>query len=167
MIYFIRAGYSGPVKIGTAVDVRGRRSILQCAHYEQLTVVRQIEGGREGEAWLHQQFKELRIRGDWFHFDERMLAIEVPQDLPPNVIQLRPGPKGGFSDIIRLWPNRMAFARAIGVQYTTANAMYQRNSIAGKYFSDVVRGAKGIGHPEVTHERLASLAESAARGSGA
>jgi hypothetical protein len=153
-VYFIRAGEGGPVKIGTAIDVRARFSTLQTGHYERLTLIRQVEGAEAQERWLHAQFDTLRIRGEWFRFDPAMLTIQPPHIVQDAVAYNREpvGRKdrtGAFVDVIRLWPNRAEFARAINVPYVTAQQMELRNSIGINHWKAVVAGAAVIGHPEV------------------
>lgn len=74
-VYFIRAGESGPVKIGSADDVAHRIAELQAGNPEPLILLRQIDGGRQTEHFTHRHFKHLRIRGEWFVFDESMLTF--------------------------------------------------------------------------------------------
>ena len=82
-VYFMRAGLSGPVKIGRADDVPARMYALQTGHYETLNVVRTVEGGEAEETSFHRQFKHRHIRGEWFHWDENMLLAEAkPLHLP-------------------------------------------------------------------------------------
>jgi hypothetical protein len=76
--YFIRAGVSGPIKIGVATNVDHRLASLQTGHYQKLTVIRLIRGNAERA--LHRKFAHLRIRGEWFHFDEAMLAADIVDD---------------------------------------------------------------------------------------
>jgi hypothetical protein len=80
-IYFVRSGEHGPVKIGFAVSCTVRLAELQCGNPEQLYLVRQIRGERLHEAWFHTQFAHLRIRGEWFHFDEAMMTLCPPSNL--------------------------------------------------------------------------------------
>lgn len=72
--YIIRAGLTGPVKIGKADDVEARRADLQTAHHETLHVLRVIDTAFDAEAILHAKFAALRIRGEWFEFDAEMLS---------------------------------------------------------------------------------------------
>lgn len=77
MIYFIQAGEDGPVKIGVAEDPAARLGDLQTAHYELLTIIRLVEGGRAMECAFHAAFSSRRIRREWFHFHPRMLSLTV------------------------------------------------------------------------------------------
>lgn len=74
-VYIIRAGYSGPVKIGKADCVPDRVRDLQTAHYEELRIIRVIHA--DAERQFHRHFSHLRIRGEWFHFDDEMLSFEA------------------------------------------------------------------------------------------
>jgi len=81
--YIIRAGLTGPVKIGRADDVEARRRDLQTAHHETLHVLRVLDTPFDAEPILHAKFAALRIRGEWFEFDQEMLSFvpETPVDL--------------------------------------------------------------------------------------
>lgn len=77
-VYLIQAGENGPVKIGFAAHVTIRLADLQSAHYEELRLLRTVsDAGRNVERWLHRQFREQRIRGEWFRFDPAMLTVDV------------------------------------------------------------------------------------------
>lgn len=72
-IYFIGAE-SGPVKIGKAVCPFTRLKCLQTAHHERLTLLAICEGGAGRERGYHRQFKEHRIRGEWFARSPELVA---------------------------------------------------------------------------------------------
>jgi len=76
MIYFIRAGASGPIKIGFADDPAQRLVALQNSHWENLTLLRVIDGPKDLEKRYHETFKSGHIRSEWFKFDARMLTID-------------------------------------------------------------------------------------------
>lgn len=78
MIYFIRAGADGPVKIGMAGNVASRLRGLQSAHWQTLHLVRTLAGGRLAEGRLHRHYAHLSLRGEWFSWDESMMTIELP-----------------------------------------------------------------------------------------
>ena len=83
-VYFIRAGETGPVKIGWTKDVEDRRKILQTSQPELLQVIRVVDGTRSLERWLHDRFAALRLVGEWFRFDADMLAITLSDlEVPP------------------------------------------------------------------------------------
>lgn len=77
-VYFIQAGDGGPVKIGKADDVRARLADLQVAHWCELSLIREIDGGHKVERWLHRHYAPGRLRGEWFEFSECMLTVAPP-----------------------------------------------------------------------------------------
>ena len=79
MIYIIRAGLCGLVKIGTAIDPQGRLKALQTGHYESLHIIRLLEGNHERESFFHRQFRGWHIRHEWYHFDDSMMTYEPPE----------------------------------------------------------------------------------------
>ena len=78
MIYFIRAGADGPVKIGYAASVARRVALIQAGNHQRFTLLRTLPGRRDAEAWLHHRFAAGRIDREWFAFDPTMLTVEVP-----------------------------------------------------------------------------------------
>ena len=78
-VYFIRAGETGPVKIGWAKDAEARRKQLQTSHHEPLRVIRTIEAGRKAEVWLQDHFAAWCLHGEWFQMIPEMLIIEPPE----------------------------------------------------------------------------------------
>ena len=82
--YILRAGDTDMVKIGWAdQDVEARRSILQTAHWLELTIIRVIEGEPWIERGMHRMFAARCVRGEWFRFHEEMLTISVDVLDPP------------------------------------------------------------------------------------
>lgn len=83
MIYFIRAGESGPIKIGSSGSPETRmRKFFQPGNHEALSLIRTLPGGAADEHWFHARFNHRRIRGEWFHFDPLMLTIAPPPVAP-------------------------------------------------------------------------------------
>lgn len=67
MIYFIRSGKRGPIKIGyTENNIEGRIRELQCGSPEPLTLMGVMPGDISKEKELHEKFKEHRMVGEWF-----------------------------------------------------------------------------------------------------
>ena len=81
VIYFIRAGGRGPVKIGRAVNVKRRLESLQISHWEKLRLLRTMPGNDVVERWMHHHFRKHRIRGEWFHYHDAMRTIDVPVEV--------------------------------------------------------------------------------------
>jgi hypothetical protein len=73
IVYFIRSGTDGPIKIGKASDVMRRLSGLQSAHAEELRLLATTRAVTEDE--LHQRFAHLRMRGEWFRAEPELLAF--------------------------------------------------------------------------------------------
>lgn len=73
-VYLIRAGQTGPAKIGWAVDPIQRTAEFQTGHYETLHLLKMWKGGRAEEDALHGRFAALWIRGEWFAFSRDMLG---------------------------------------------------------------------------------------------
>ncbi len=69
MVYFVHAA-SGPIKIGSTVDVATRLLELQVSHWEKLSVVG-VCHLKEHE--VHDRFGHLRIRGEWFRAEPELL----------------------------------------------------------------------------------------------
>lgn len=96
MIYFMRAGESGHVKIGWTKDhetLLSRRATLQTGQPHPLVVLRTIDDApRQAEGWLHGFFAGVRAAGEWFEFQPDMLTIEPP----PAPTEGWPGPSTRF-----------------------------------------------------------------------
>ena len=82
MIYFITQG-DEYVKIGYGVDPEARLSQLQVGNPERLKLLACFSGGQQEELCLHDFLKALRIRGEWFEFNEevrRFIHVLVDSD---------------------------------------------------------------------------------------
>lgn len=65
-VYFIQAGFTGPIKIGSAVDPAKRLNNLQCGNHEELRVRELVLADQTTEATFHAHWREAHIRGEWF-----------------------------------------------------------------------------------------------------
>jgi hypothetical protein len=74
VVYFIRAGDDGPVKIGLTFDVASRMSALQLANAAMLRVIHSVDGDKDTESIAHEDFRPFHIRGEWFRFDGSMIG---------------------------------------------------------------------------------------------
>lgn len=74
MIYFIGNEY-GAIKIGYTGDfsAQGRLGGLQTANASQLTMLGREDGTPQDEGNLQAKFAHLRIRGEWFVADDKLL----------------------------------------------------------------------------------------------
>jgi hypothetical protein len=66
MIYFVREGLTGPIKIGFSDSTRQRVNSLRSASPNVLTCLAVMRGTRIDEYKLHQQFSDTRVQGEWF-----------------------------------------------------------------------------------------------------
>lgn len=75
LVYFLRMGEDGPVKIGISSDVKKRVKTLQTAIPYELKLLGAIPGGARAEAFLHQLFDSYRLKGEWFTADPVLLSF--------------------------------------------------------------------------------------------
>jgi hypothetical protein len=73
VVYFVRAGDNGPIKIGQAANLKNRLADLQQAHWEKLVVLASSGSLRERE--VHAKFRHLRIRGEWFQPADELVSF--------------------------------------------------------------------------------------------
>jgi len=77
MIYFIQQGHDGPMKIGYTKNhrtVKTRLSALQIGSSYKLRLRGLFHGTPKDEHYLHNKFKHLRIRGEWFKSNKTLLG---------------------------------------------------------------------------------------------
>lgn len=90
MIYFLRAGDTGHVKIGWTKSegtLKRRIGELQGGQPFRLTVVRTLpDAPRWVEVWLHGFFSGVRMIGEWFTFQPEMLSVVPPKERPPRPV---------------------------------------------------------------------------------
>lgn len=78
LIYFVRAGADGPIKIGyTRTSLNARLAFLQVGNAETLTVIQRALCGPGFERVLHERFAHLRIRGEWFRPEPELLEYAL------------------------------------------------------------------------------------------
>lgn len=82
VVYFIQAGENGPVKIGWSKKITERVAGLQVGNPVKLTILRTVVAEPWVESWFHDEFDELRLQGEWFSFDEKMLSLLAPAEKP-------------------------------------------------------------------------------------
>lgn len=67
MIYFVKQGRTGAIKIGyTNGDVKVRLAALQTASPERLILLGCVEGNRDTEKQPHQFFSAHKLNGEWY-----------------------------------------------------------------------------------------------------
>jgi hypothetical protein len=81
MIYFLRAGLDGHVKIGWTRDegmLHSRIRSIQGAQPFLLVVLRPLDAPRWVETWLQGYFAGVRAAGEWFAYQPEVLTVEPP-----------------------------------------------------------------------------------------
>ncbi|ATW24152.1 GIY-YIG nuclease family protein [Candidatus Formimonas warabiya] len=76
-VYFIQAGYEGPIKIGSSNNVEKRLNSLQTSCPDKLMVLHFTTGGRALEKYLHKKFEKHVKHGEWFSPDQEILDYIV------------------------------------------------------------------------------------------
>lgn len=82
-IYFIQAGPDRPIKIGITKNVMDRYMVMQTNNPDELKLLGLVRGTLKTETSLHQQFKDINIRGEWYWPTEKLLAYisQLPQEM--------------------------------------------------------------------------------------
>ena len=75
MVYFIQIGKNGPIKIGFSKNVGKRFGALQNGIPYELNMLIAVEGDRHLEKFFHQEFKQDRIKGEWFKPSQRLCKL--------------------------------------------------------------------------------------------
>lgn len=72
-VYFIQAENGGPIKIGSAQNVKTRIDSIQTAHPYRLVVRKVLIGaGKSTEMELHKRFSSSRLIGEWFDVTQEL-----------------------------------------------------------------------------------------------
>ena len=76
-VYFVQAGWNGPIKIGFSDDVDKRIAGLQTGNPEELRLLLVVPGTMGTEAAMHEQFAAARIRptSEWFNATKELLSF--------------------------------------------------------------------------------------------
>jgi hypothetical protein len=76
-VYFIRAGNTNHIKIGSTSYPVGRRvATMQTGCPELLRPLLVIPNGSYGlEGCFHRRFAQYRVRGEWFQYEPRISAF--------------------------------------------------------------------------------------------
>lgn len=169
-IYFIQSSVALNVKIGKADDPWSRLYQLQTGHYEDLRLIRLLDGGLAQEKALHKKFSDLHVAREWFRFSELMLGDLGMNDLsvsqPPRAAlteKRKPAEKvtsergRAVHQIIQLFGGCSALVGSVGA--TRSNiAMWMTTGIPSKYHRRLVQIAAERGLTQVTFEALEATA---------
>lgn len=91
MVYFIKAGASGDIKIGWAKHPEKRLKELQTGSAPTLYLLGCVEGGQAVERAWHIVLNDYRVRGEWFKAEPVTRVLETLFDcvLPRSELALQ------------------------------------------------------------------------------
>jgi len=69
LVYFVRSGANGPIKIGVTLNLKRRLEMLQAGNHRALRCLLTIDGDGTAERAMHSRFEAQHIRGEWFRYD--------------------------------------------------------------------------------------------------
>jgi len=72
-VYFIRAGYFGPIKIGFTTNFKKRLIHLQTGCPEKIIVLVVLKTNQATELSYHQSYAKINIIGEWFQPTNELL----------------------------------------------------------------------------------------------
>jgi len=146
VVYFIRLGKNGPVKIGYSANLKKRVRTIGMLMPDHLVVEATLPGGRELELRLHQALHASRRRNEWFNSTHDVNAVI-------SIARM----KGG--DAIARWLDRKACERELrgpavdatedfsaDIRFLTAMAF---KLAVAKHGGDVVAEAVGKAWPTI------------------
>jgi hypothetical protein len=127
MIYFVHDELSNAVKVGksTEENLNSRLTSLQTGNSRELKLLGLMQGYTEKEAELHLKFNHLRIRGEWFEYNEEIadyiktnrieynikqdirLSFRVTPKMKDTLIEIAKEREFGLSDYIRYELNKI------------------------------------------------------------
>lgn len=82
VVYFLQAGPTGLVKIGTSTNISTRVKELQKCSAEKLIILGFLRGSYELESKWHLRFQSLRVQGEWFKPDQKLLGTIKEESVP-------------------------------------------------------------------------------------
>lgn len=94
LVYFASMA-TGPIKIGFTSDIDRRMKNLSYGVPGGVRLLATMAGSPVAEAWVHDQFRELKISGEWFSPDADLLdfigRVEQVGDLvlPPSIREIK------------------------------------------------------------------------------
>jgi Meiotically up-regulated gene 113 len=159
--YLLRAGYTEKVKIGFAIDIKQRMRELQPGCWERLSLLRDCDGDRIVEGWLHRHFASSRIDREWFIFDPDMMTVAIPDLTHLRVAISSDGSIRSHADVISAFGGVRALAKALGIDPKLATH-WPKRGIPAKLWPTV--GEVAVQHNvSVTARCLMEMSTSASR----
>jgi hypothetical protein len=73
VVYFIRKGADGPIKIGHTSVIRSRLALMQSHCDEKLKILAVLDGGTELETSIKKRFASLARYGEWYTPGQELL----------------------------------------------------------------------------------------------
>jgi hypothetical protein len=137
-VYFIRCAPNGPIKIGVTTSLKHRLDELQVGSHQPLEVIHSTPGDFAVERKLHRAFRDLRLRGEWFKADDRLLAaIEELRRGQCTVDDLVSRQRG--QDLVASWDDER--------HHRIADLLYELARAAISMFGGVEALAAAAGRP--------------------
>lgn len=137
MVYFVRAGEDGLIKIGeTSVAPRHRLDALKIGSSEDLHLLGVIRPtGPNLEKELHARFAHLRKRGEWFRPDPSLLGY-IAAHATPWVPEPKPAPSpradSDISDRLRRLLKRQGFSIREAAMFSGMESQQAWRIVTGK-----------------------------------
>src|SRR5947207_2529709 len=85
-VYFFKENATNAIKIGRSYDVRMRFEQIQSGMPQELEFLGFMQGSWAKEKEMHSKFEHLRLRGEWFRFDQSIVDFiesNTNQVMPP------------------------------------------------------------------------------------
>ena len=155
-VYFLRAGKTGPIKIGYTKGFAPALPQMQRGNHEPLVILSVIDGDMSKEKEFHRRFAAWRLRGEWFRAENPL--IEMINSLPPYQhpnhspekqrakLRCRAVAKPALEEAIRRAGSRYALAKAIRI---TTQAIYHWGDEAPIERVLAIEAATGVSRHEL------------------
>lgn len=90
-VYWVKAGDTGPVKVGHAANVPARIRELQTGCPWPLILLRTEPGDRDLEGALHCYYRARQVRAEWFLLTNAEVQVSLDGIRPPPRVTALPG----------------------------------------------------------------------------
>lgn len=155
-VYFVQAGDGGPVKIGFSEKPEYRLSKMQadCPHALQLIAL--VDGDRDREAELHEEFAAHRRAGEWFDPAEAILAF-CSEHRPARSSRLT----SEFPIISKLG-GTIAVCSMLSITFGSLRVQASRGRLSSKQMYKLMEAADARGISYTVRDFLVQVSEQAA-----